>query len=286
MSKKFVDEVKQSITTNFPKSVKAQPHAPEFYIFISYDLVNSTLYKEICKNKWPDVFNSFYNFVENGIKSKHKMADARVWKYVGDELILYKKILSLEDLHTSVPNAFCVLQDTITALHREYEDAKKSGLSVKATAWCAESEPLLTREEDSKIRNISITPRPDNPNLIDFLGPDIDTGFRISKFALRRRLVVSAELSYLLYLERSHIAEDIEDKLKIVTYEVLKGITSNRRYPIIWYEHDWQNVTSTFLYDEHYNSQILNNIRDFGVKNLIMLDMLKKYLMILMMRKE
>jgi hypothetical protein len=80
----------------------------------------------------------------------------------------------------------------------------------------------------------------------DFLGPEIDAGFRISKFALRRRLVVSAELSCLLFRERAAYT-GIEKQLKIVSFQILKGVWTGRHYPIVWYERDWPNIAKTFF---------------------------------------
>jgi hypothetical protein len=94
----------------------------------------------------------------------------------------------------------------------------------------------------------------------DFLGPDIDAGFRIAKFVERKRLLISAHLAGLLHRERAS-CEQIEKRLKIVSYEVLKGVWDGRRYPIIWYEDDWANVDSSFLYDEHFSSPLIATIR-------------------------
>lgn len=95
----------------------------------------------------------------------------------------------------------------------------------------------------------------------DFLGPDIDIGFRISKFALRKRLVVSAHLAWLLFHERAACPE-IEDQLRIVSLEILKGVWGGRHYSIIWFEKDWTQINDSFLYDEHLSSETVRRIKD------------------------
>src|SRR6266542_2947096 len=97
----------------------------------------------------------------------------------------------------------------------------------------------------------------------DFLGPDIDAGFRISKFALRKRLVASAHLAWLLYKERANCS-GIENQLRIVGLEALKGVWGGRHYPIIWFERDWQHVNETFLYDEHIDSETVRRIKNWS----------------------
>lgn len=231
-----------------------------FYVFFSYDLVNSTRYKTRNKAQWLDVIRRFYELIEDGFQKW--ISEVSLWKYVGDELLLYKKIQAREELATCVSGAYRILKDSIDKLHHEYTDTKEI-LSIKATIWCANITYIGVQENsrNSKkdYKNIVLKQNPDPQNkILDFLGPDIDLGFRISKFTARRRLVISADLAYLLYLQR--IEEDEIEKLKIISYEVLKGIWDGRIYPIIWYEENWNNWEDTFDYDEAFESEFISKI--------------------------
>jgi len=42
---------------------------------------------------------------------------------------------------------------------------------------------------------------------------------------------------------------------------VLKGVWNDRRYPIIWYEKDWDKVKDTFLYDERFENSIVERVQ-------------------------
>ena len=65
----------------------------------------------------------------------------------------------------------------------------------------------------------------------DFLGPDIDTGFRIGKCTQPGMLVVSVEMAELL----SEAPGDVNPMIgKIVGWEELKGVWNDKRYPVIW----------------------------------------------------
>ena len=68
--------------------------------------------------------------------------------------------------------------------------------------------------------------------LIEFLGNDIDAGFRIKKETENRRMVISFELAYILAKDTDYLKN-----IHIITYKTLRGIWQNRLYPIIWY-HD------------------------------------------------
>lgn len=236
-----------------------------FYVFFSFDLVNSTLYKTLSGSRWPLVITKFYEFVEDGLK-KH-IPRVHLWKYVGDELLLYKRIESLDDLRGCVPKAHVVMKQTIQKLHDLFRDTR-TVLSVKTTVWCAHAHDVPPAD----IQTIEKRPAPTYRNLVlsqssgpgqdrlDFLGPDIDIGFRIAKFAARRRLVVSADLAYLLYRDRAE-NEGIENRLRIVAYEQLKGVWGGRQYPVLWYENDWTGIASSFLYDEHHHNDIIQRLK-------------------------
>jgi hypothetical protein len=149
-------------------------------------------------------------------------------------------------------------------LHKRFPLSREL-LAIKGTVWIAEAQPVQPSDAaDIKFtsRNIIVeTGRSPSEVIRDFLGPDIDAGFRISKFALRRRLVVSAELAAVLYRERGLFPE-ICNRLKITSYQTLKGVWGGRHYPIVWYEEDWEAIGKTFLFDEHITSEIAASVKD------------------------
>jgi hypothetical protein len=64
----------------------------------------------------------------------------------------------------------------------------------------------------------------------DYLGPDIDAGFRISKYTHPGFVIASHNLAYFLGLHKS----THQIKGKIVGWEDLKGVWDTTPYPIIW----------------------------------------------------
>ena len=235
---------------------------PGIYLFFSFDLVNSTQFKASHPDDWPAVVTRFYELVTSELTTR--LSSTIVWKFVGDEVLFFKEITSQQDLHAALPAAHAALLATTEVLHVNFPSSREL-LAVKGTVWIAETRPIQPSEV-SKIkppsRNIVLeTGRSPAAMRRDFLGPDIDTAFRISKFALRQRLVVSAELACLLYRERASYA-GIEKELKIVSFQVLKGVWGGRHYPIVWYERDWGKVGETFLYDEHLTSEVAAEVRN------------------------
>ena len=251
----LLERARQKITERKFTTLLTEPRAG-VYLFFSFDLVNSTQFKSAQPDNWPRVITRFYELVSAELTTR--VSSAIVWKYVGDEVLFYKEVIDKEDIHVALPAAYAALLATMDVLHKNYPSSREL-LAVKGTVWIAEASPILPSEAtktDEKSRNVIVeTGRSPAGLKRDFLGPDIDVGFRISKFALRRRLVVSAELACLLFRERA-AHSDIEERLRIVSFQVLKGVWGGRHYPIVWYEADWNNIKETFLYDEHITSEL------------------------------
>lgn len=249
------------------------------YLFISFDLVNSTEYKSKYPNKWPEIFSEFYSIVEQECKYKFDNADVNIWKYVGDEILLYIFINDKEVLYNSLSYIDEILSTSITKVKAFSDDLNKDmtpyinkvELSIKSTVWIAN---LIDNTKDNiDCKNVIIYPKDTTSK--DFLGNYIDTGFRISKFVTSGHIVISAELAYLLInMQKPYDSNLISDNLKIVGYEYLKGIWNEKAYPIIWYCKDWKNIK--FKYDEHINSKIIENIKYNKVDNISEIESISK----------
>jgi len=227
------------------------------YLFFSFDLVNSTSFKNTVK-QWGKIFDGF-------IKQSKKLMEedfpsARIWKMIGDEILFYLQVNSTNVLYEAPEKTFNILQKCIEFINKEPE--VKSNLSIKATIWAAVVND--SEEKDTELNtNIIVKDRNFDEFLFDFLGPDIDIGFRISKFAKNSILVIEAKLACLITkLETEMEREHISEYMRIVSYEELKGVWNGRRYPIVWYRTDWRYSKDMFVYDEKYKDDIVRRIED------------------------
>lgn len=77
------------------------------------------------------------------------------------------------------------------------------------------------------------------PRQVDVIGPSMDIGFRISKFASDRKFVVSVEIARIL-------SENANNHLSIYVdgVEELKGVLNGIAYPIIWIDMNNGNPTN------------------------------------------
>ncbi|GBU25371.1 hypothetical protein R83H12_02014 [Fibrobacteria bacterium R8-3-H12] len=258
----MTDELKVEDVRKSLSSVKEIDYTPAnnydgTYLFFSFDLVNSTSFKNTVK-RWGKIFDGF-------IKQSKKLMEeafpsARIWKMIGDEILFYLQVNSPEVLYEAPEKSFGILQKCIEFINNEPE--VKSNLSVKATIWAA---VVNDSEEKDTERNTNIIVKDRNfyEYLFDFLGPDIDIGFRISKFAKSSVLVIEAKLACLITkLETEMEKEHISEYMRIVSYEELKGVWNGRRYPIVWYRTDWSYSKDMFIYDEKYKDDIVRRIED------------------------
>jgi hypothetical protein len=222
------------------------------YLFFSFDLVNSTAFKN--KNqKWGEIFDQFFSCCKDEIRKAFPSAVS--WKMIGDEILFYLRVTRENDLYDAPRKTFEVLNNCINFIN-DKPDAK-SYLSVKATLWAA-----VMRSSADNVTNRVIIEKDFDNDILDFLGPDIDIGFRISEYALKSILVIEAKLACLLTkLETEMDKEHISTHMRIVSYEQLKGVWSGRYYPIVWYRDDWTYSNSMFVYDEKFNSNIVHQIQ-------------------------
>lgn len=240
------------------------------YLFFSFDLVNSTIYKSKDKENWTKLFQRFYELVDSEMDNSYKNTSLTLWRYIGDEVIFYLKVSDLDQVIKCPAIVSTISKVVVDQLHTEFE--KSRGLIYsKSTIWMADVEYQGSKSTESKSKsepikkmynNVATIDKTksewfDNDN-IDFLGPEIDLGFRLSKFSRRNSITMSVEVAYIIYkYDEQNVAKQ---KIKIVSLEKLKGIWENRWYPIIWYHNYWDNLD--FEYDEHLDDKLIEKISD------------------------
>ena len=189
----------------------------------------------------------------------------------------------LEVLKDRIYEIYDKQADISRKLHLQNQDGTKNVIALKSTVWLAEVRhtdrasvemDALRGDFDPKdvVRNFVLNPGEAEEK--DFLGPDIDLGFRVAKFAHRRKVIVSATVAHCLYRYWKMIAgvdegaaEEGMNHLKIVSFNRLKGVWSGREYPIIWFDKEWENTRSgTFFYYEEFQdgaiAQIVKNLKN------------------------
>lgn len=243
------------------------------------------LWKKVIASFYDVVFE-FYgiNQYQSSLKNLPMQINIKFWKFVGDEVLLSTNVYNCQEIYDLVKST----DESIKKIMRQIalkiasnyncpnmegcsvsdekcdcpfcnenlqacniEKILKGSLGVKATLWLA----MCGMNETS--RNI-IHPTPSATNELfsnktfDFLGPEIDEGFRIAKYAVKNRIVISPFLANALYLssEDTDFQTIIEQNFKIVSYQKLKGIWNGRSFPIVMYLPSCKDIHDYLEYDE------------------------------------
>jgi hypothetical protein len=254
------------------------------FLLFSIDLVNSTSFKAAHANTWTSTFVSFYEIVEKHME-KEFLTSVRQWKRSGDEVLFYMEAKSLDNV-LEAPSRFFKAMKTAQLAFYDIDAKAKHFLYFKGAIWIAVANSFPTTDEKSKHpRNIYMqmganTPEnppvldtqitnapnqtepgtPKTPPVLDFIGMDIDEGFRMAEHTSQGKVVVDPKIAFLLNKHINNWKElthgSIDQNVKIINFVELKGIWKGRRYPIIWYAEDWTPET-LFLYDEKYTNSLV-----------------------------
>ena len=197
-------------------------------LFLSVDMAGSTQFKSrfSAGESWLETFRSFFTnfplmlagqvgfaFLEEG-----ETPSVEVWKVMGDEVIFVVTPSSAEEM----VGLLLALLRTMDAYETRFlEDLP---LRLKGTAWLAE---FGARNIELEIPELS---GGDGVRVIDFIGPDLDLGFRVTKFARPACLALSFDVADLA----QSASNGDQIALYLIGAEELKGVMFGRPYPIIW----------------------------------------------------
>lgn len=149
------------------------------------------------------------------------------WKALGDELIYSFPVKRRKDIHDYV----CCFLAALRKVDNKLKE--RNFIRLKGSAWVA-GFPVRNRKVFLPMPEVVVTQGSANaiypyPRL-DFWGPDMDIGFRIGRCTWPGFIVLSMDLAQLLGEHTYHQ----QILLKFLGWESLKGVWSDRPYPIFW----------------------------------------------------
>jgi hypothetical protein len=216
---------------------------PKLKLFMSVDIVGSTHFKQKERKgpsqSWLNLFISFFTEFPGLLNSEivgldSSLPPVRLWKALGDELIFTVELKKRASAVCYIKALISALQKAVHHWHTDPVEPARRELHLKGAAWLV-GFPVGNVE----IPLVSSSTKEDegagtcNDNR-DYIGPLVDMGFRLKEYASSRRLVISADLAYLMLV--SGIGGDMA-----LFYEgefPLKGVLSGKPYPVIWIDCD------------------------------------------------
>jgi hypothetical protein len=239
-----------------------------YRVFASVDVVGSTTFKSQNHQNlgvWVELFRDFYrefpeqlrtqylNCIEavpDKVRPPHRLS---VWKFIGDEILFDTEVANCAHVWVHCA-AFC---RTVREYSKTLRDKHRS-IDLKATLWGAGFPVNNAEVEPSGIADR--VPR-------DYLGPEIDLGFRLTKWSSPRRTTISAGLAWLLaHDDHPALASDL--RIFCDGVESLRGVMNDRPYPRLWIDQtDGRQSSLERLLDlkrPDYNPRLLTDyLRDF-----------------------
>jgi hypothetical protein len=271
-------------------------------LFLSADIAGSTAYKQrtrdgSTKENWAQTILSFYTEFGLIFRKKLALTEDRVtahvdyekcksplfWKAIGDEVLFCVELVAESQAYVAV--------GAWVNAAREYKlTLRKHRLDLKLAAWVAtfptpnyevvlpramgQDNAILQVADDALLSNgkalkqyyASNGDKLSDLNL-DFIGPAMDTGFRIAQQSTTRRMAITPELARVIALS-SDLHTDIKDdeklKLRYGGRAQLKGIGDATGYPMFWVD-----VASTDDDFVHLEDQLSERRKSYDDKDII-----------------
>jgi hypothetical protein len=199
--------------------------APDGRLFVSIDIAGSTAFKASRPTEqWLPVFRAFFEHfplvllgqLAEAFEDAQDLPPLALWKASGDELVF----------DAPLPET----AETVALLRAVFEAARLYGqrafaelpLDLKTTAWSATFQP------NARVEIPEIADRT-GAAYVDFIGPDIDLGFRLTSQAQPGSMLVSLDLAERL------LAPCIAAGGVLVADGVaaLKGVAGGQFYPVL-----------------------------------------------------
>ncbi len=214
-------------------------------LLASVDLIGSTDLKHLEPSSddglplWRLVLPSFYREFTACLRGRYgggtDPAPMELWKFNGDE-ILYQSVLTD---HRQILPHLRALRDAVKgfgdwwAQQRHGASKEAFPCALKATAWVA-GFPVTNQEVQLLLPGAERAGQ-------DFIGPQIDLGFRLSEHATRERLVIDAGAAHLLCsVLPEYRGADIY--LGYGGRQPLRGLLQGQAYPLFWIDVPWPDT--------------------------------------------
>lgn len=207
-----------------------QADSPSVVMFMSADVSGATDFKARAgrdSSKWLEAFATlfrelpliFIGQMAQAFMEEDDLPEAGVWKVLGDEVIF---VALPEDAKQAA-----LIATAFTATVSDYDQRlfeRWPPLRLRGTCWAAE-----LGDRNRMIEIPEMFGGHDGKPYRDFLGPDVDTGFRLSAHAGRGEVIISPNLAESI-LATEHAASLSFD---LFARKPLKGVIGGQPFPLI-----------------------------------------------------
>lgn len=206
-------------------------------LFLSADMIGSTAFKQDARGEtnplaWRETVLEFLiDFPDVLSEYCQKMGAAstpELYKSIGDELVF---VVKLSNDYREASKYIAAFAETLSLFMGDPERP-----SVKGAAWLA-AFPLGNMEievEKRVIANVDGIDKEVAVSQMEYIGPQIDIGFRAAKYSSSMKLAVTIDLAlFLLTAKLSGVEAANTLRFHYDGRESLKGVLAERPYPVV-----------------------------------------------------
>ncbi len=199
-------------------------------MFMSVDLAGSTAYKQEAQGTgdspgWVEAFEAFFREVPLTMMGQIAAAfideeeapDCTVWKVIGDEIVFLSHPASARQAQ------LLTLAFYNTIVNYDIDLFERWPLRLRGCCWAAQ---ISDRNREIKIPEMVASDSAQT--YVDYLGPDVDAGFRLLSSVGRGQMMLSSNLVQAL----AGLEEDSGIRFHYVGRKVLKGVYRGRPDPL------------------------------------------------------
>lgn len=213
--------------------VEPAPFEPKTIMFMSADIADATRFKETGQSYaktavWLEAFETFFRELPLVFMGQVAMVfaesdtvpDTCVWKVLGDEIIF-------RSCPRNATEALLLTEAFYRSLvSYDARFLERWPLRIRGCCWAAR---FPGRNIEIEIGEMEGSNGTDRDPYIDYLGPDVDVGFRISGHAAGGQVILSLNLAEALASLEDHQGM----RFHHVGRAPMKGVFAGRPYPLI-----------------------------------------------------
>lgn len=227
------------------------------YIFVSFDLTNSTKFKYRNPN-WLDMIKELIKTANN------YWFGLDFWKFNGDELLYYTELISFSQLvlilHKLNEAANDIEKELVEKMHDD-----KSELGFEADLIGIKTAVWIAAVSDG---NNSLNSKLSDFDSVDFAGINIDEGFRMSKCATQSKIVVDPKIALIVTAIANEVIVNYLNNLTDNEIAKIKELSHPSRFEDVFAKYWLLQNTKNFEYDvKDMFKVVANNFRLIGYKN-------------------
>lgn len=202
-------------------------------MFMAADIAHSTAFKETRYGTsdelgWLTPFETFFREMPlvlvgqlgQAFQDADELPEVQVWRVSGDEMVFVAEPRTADEASKLLIGFY----RTVFNYHARFSERWPLGL--RGCCWAAR---FPGRNIEVEIPEMGVAAREGGATYLEYLGPDVDSGFRIAGHADPGHVIVSLNLAESV----ARLPDQKGLQFHFVGREVLKGVYAGRPYPLI-----------------------------------------------------